>query len=209
MALEGTLYGTTWPPHQQAQPPAEDARTYALEAFREYLAGIYFRRRGGQNFRIPKEQIHIEQPDSFENLRFPAIAILPGNVEFNWLASNDGLIESTKDKYGDGTVLLWRGEHIEDLTLEIWEDTIAGRRAIRAAIAEALAPIEETSALRLRLDSYFGLVADFTQVSDQLIDDIDTAKGRRRALQVVRLAVPEVQLINYVTMQPVISVETV
>ena len=208
MALEGTPYGTTWPPHSPTQPPTEDARTYALEAFREYLATIAFRRRGGQVFRIPKEQIPLEQPDSFENFRFPAIAILPGNVEFNWLASNDGLIESTKDEHGDGTVLLWRGEHIEDLTLEIWEDTIAGRRAIRAAIAEALAPIEETSALRLRLDSYFGLVADFTQVSDQLIDDIDTAKGRRRALQVVRLAVPEVQLINYVTMQPVISVET-
>lgn len=209
MTISGSLHDSVWPPLPALAPAAADARTRALEALREYLSLVHFQRQGApRTFRIPKEQIHIEQPDSFENLRFPAVAFIAGVAPFDAVGlGGSEMLEDTRDLYGVGTVLLRRGEHIEELTMEVWEDTIPGRRALRAALSEALAPIEESSSLRLRLDDYYGLVADYAQLSSQVVDDIDTAKGRRRSLHVLRVAVPVVQLVRYAELQPQVIVE--
>jgi len=211
--LVGTIFGATYPLPIPPPPETDDARRHALEGLRSYMATLRFYRRGptkaqSNEFTVPEENILLEMPDAEKDLKFPAIAVIPGEGEHDSMGLGPPqLIEETADKFAPGTALLRLGEYIETITLEAWGSYRAERRALMVGLAQALRVLEQSYSLRLRLLNYYGCVAEFTLMKSRYVEDVDAALNRRRGWLMVGLRVPEVRLVNYTTLKPFVAVE--
>jgi hypothetical protein len=197
-------YGRVWPVRAEKPLPATDTRTIVLRRFRQFLSLLRFRRPGnapGQTieFRVPAENIHIEQPDNVKELRFPGIAILPGRGTSEPIGLGPPkVLEDTWNVYGADTVLVQQGEYTEDFTVEVWGSQRAERRALIAGISAALRSADDSYSTRIKLPEYYDRVCEFWLSGQQHIDDPDVVRGRRRGHLFVGMRVAEVQLINAV-----------
>ena len=213
--LKGVPFGEVWPPYPPRPLPDMDARTHALRRLRQFIAALDFSRTGNVNepaigYRVPKEQIHTEQPDEPQNLTMPAIAFLPGESTTDAFGLGPAKMEEdTADVFGEGLVLVVKHDYVEPFILEVWGASKAERRSLVAGLTEAFTSLEESGTLRLTLPDYFDRVAEFTFLGTKYIDDPEVIRGRRRAHLRVELRVPEVQLVPYKEIRPELVVETV
>ena len=208
-------YGRVWPVRAEKPLPDTDTRTIGLRRLAQFLSLLRFQRRGTVpgypiEFRIAPENIHIEQPDSEKELKFPAIGILPGRGTSEPLGIGPAkVMEKTWNQYGNGTVLVMQGEYIEDITIEVWGTHRAERRALVAGISAALRSSDDSYSTRIRLPEYYDQVVSFSLDGQQHIDDVDVVRGRRRGFLFVRMRLPEVQLINVNPLNPFVLVQDV
>lgn len=208
-------YGRVWPVRAEKPLPDTDTRTIGLRRLAQFLSLLRFNRRGtipGQpiEFKVAPENIHIEQPDSEKELKFPAIGILPGRGSTEPMGIGPAkVLEETWNQYQLGTVLVLQGEYIEDITIEVWGTHRAERRALIAGISAALRSSDDSYSTRIRLPEYYDQVVSFSLEGQQHIDDADVVRGRRRGFLFVTMRLPEVQLINVNPLNPFVLVEDV
>ncbi len=188
---------------EQPVPLDFDARTVALNTLATYLSLCRFSRTGGVGeqpivFRIPRDSIFPEQPDNVVDAPLPSIGVVANEGQHeNYNLGPPEVHDATADVYGKGTALVELGDYVEELNLEVWAATIPERRALTTGLREAFSPLEESSALRLKLPDYYDRIATFELIGTRRIED--TAHlGRRKAQLRVRLTVPEVALVRYV-----------
>lgn len=205
--------GQVYPPRPEQPLPDFDARTHALRRLREFLSVLDLHRTNTKGappikYRIPIANIHLEQPDSVVDLKFPGVAFLPGRAthEAYGLGAPD-ICEGTLDVYGVGTALAVLSDHVEQFTVELWASGRAERRSMVAGISTAMRSSATSYSIRLTLPSYFNQVASFALDSTQYIDDPDVVRGRRRAHLLVTMSVPEVALVNVERLHPLLAVE--
>lgn len=194
------------PPVPQPPLPQEDARTYALRAFGKWIGSLVFRRRMADGapadpFVITKDRFFIEQPDNVENMQMPCIAVLPGRGQYE--TRSMGPVEPDDSLVGpDGTSLLVPWDYVETLTVEVWASKIPERRALVAGIELAIGLYEGSTDLRLVLTDYWGMVASFSLMEREIIDDVETPRGRRRAHFMIQLRVPVVGAARFAWLDP-------
>lgn len=205
--LEGTPWGTA-----PARPlPDRDARYYALDALRTYVSLLVFSRTGPKGgspitFQVPRERFHIEQPDDVVDQKFPSMAIVAGRGrhEYTYLGGAD-VHDELRDVYMPGTTVLQQAEYVEAMTLEVWGSKIPERRSLMAGLKIALAPLEEGQGLRLKLPKYYDRVAEFVLLESQYVDEPDAIRNRRRGQLYLSLRVPEVALVDAITLRPMLT----
>jgi hypothetical protein len=210
------LAGTPWGEGLGVRAlPDKDPRYYALRALRRYLSLLDFSRTGTTvgmpvAFRVPAASIYTEQPDDVAGLVFPSLSLLAGRGVHASVDFGAGTVyESEIDRYAPGTTVLQQAEYTEQFTLEVWASHEPERRALMAGLKVALRPLQETDALRLKLPAYLDRVAEFTLLGSQYIEEPDIIRGRRRGHMYLELRVPEVQLVDAVTLVPVITLQVV
>jgi len=209
------FFGRANPRNKERPLPAYDARTHALMRFADFLAALEWSIPGNINepdkpLTIPRSDIYVDQPDDPASLNFPSIAFLParGTHDQYSLGPSD-LDEESFDKYGRGTALLRLGEYIELFMIEAWGSHVSERRSILAGVGAVLRISQRSNALQLSLPSYFDRIASFSLVDSQYIDDPDVVRGRRRGQVAIELRVPEVLLVDAITMKPCLCTEVV
>lgn len=192
-----------------------DARHVALETFATYLSLLTFARTGDPEmepiaYRIMREHIHTEQPGETVNHAYPTIVMLAGEgVHDRYGLGPPTILDETADVYAPGKALVELASYSELLNVEIWASNPAQRRGLVAGMLEAMMPLEESSALRLKLPEYFDRVATFEFDGERYIDDPDIVRGRFRAQLRIQLTVPEVALVKYGRQRVLVDVETV
>lgn len=207
------FFGRSNPRNKPRPLPAYDARTHALYRFADFLAALEWSKPGNEGeadipFRIPREDIYTEQPDDPTSLNFPSIAFLSARGQHDqYTLGPSDLLEDTYDKFGKGTVLLLQGEYIESFMLEAWGSHLYERRSILAGVQAVLRMNERSNALQLNLPAYYNRIASFTLIDSQHVDDPDVVRGRRRGQIAIELRVPEVVLVDAITMRPCLCVE--
>jgi hypothetical protein len=208
----GETFGNVFPPRPPVALPTIEARTAALRAFANYLATLRFMRPGfkgspfPEEFRVKREDIHVEQPDGVVDLRFPSIAFLGGRGTYDWFRlGGPYLFDETYNCFGPGTVLAWAGDYVEDFTIECWASKKPERRAMIAGIEAAMLRSESSTATRFELTEFFGVVASY-DLSQRELNEDEAVRNRRRAMLYVNLRVPVVELVNAVTLKPYVRV---
>lgn len=209
------FFGRVNPRGKERPLPAYDARTHALTRFRDFLAELEWSRPGNVGepeitYRIPKEDIYPDQPDDPASMNFPSLAFLPARgMHDQYTLGPSDLIEESFGMYGKNTVLLRQGEYIELFLVEAWGSHVSDRRSILAGIQAVMRMNQRSNALQLSLPNYYGRVASFSLVDSQYIDDPDVVRGRRRGQVAIELRVPEVMLVDAITMRPCLCIEIV
>jgi hypothetical protein len=189
-----------------------DGRTTALRVLGAYLAEIVFRRAGPTGgepiaFRFRDEDIHIEWPDHEDAMQFPSVVMLStGPADYNAIGLTAYYEEATKDVYAPGTVLYWSSEYTENIALEIWCNTKAERRAIKAGLEIALVPVQQMYGIRFSMPDYFNELVCFSLDTSEVYDEADGARGRRRLRMMLEMRFNQIALVNYTTMTPIACV---
>jgi len=216
MSIEtvGVPFGEVYPPRARPGLPHKDSRTIALEKFREFIATLVFRRTGSTSgepipFQVPSESIYIEQPDNVRDMTFPAIVFLPGRGSYleSERLGPAAILDETIDQFAPGTALLDLGEYTESFTIEVWGSKRGERRAMMAGLETTMLSQDDSYSLRFRLPELFGSSADFWLSEREVIDDLETARNRRRGHLYAGMSVCLVQLINVTELRPVVSVQ--
>lgn len=200
----------THEPPRHAEDQTEDGRTHALYRLRLYISLLLFYRRGDRGgppvpFRVPIENIHVEQPDDVKDLKLPAIAFLSAPAKHEERGLGPPTIDEASADAG-GTALAHASDHVEMLAVEVMSAYPAERRALLAGLRRALRASDRSYGIAMRLPSYHGAIAQFWLDESQPVDDPDVVRGRRRALLRVWLTVPELSLVRVPRMSPVASV---
>lgn len=210
-----SFFGRTTPCNKPRSLPAYDPRTHALHRFADFLAALEWSKTGNIDgpdiaYQIPREDIYTEQPDDPASLNFPSIAFLSARgLHDQYTLGPSQTIDETYEQFGRGTVLIHQGEYIETFMVEVWGSHIAERRSVLAGIEAVMRLNERSNALQLTLPDYFNRVASFSLIDSQYVDDPDVVRGRRRGQVAVELRVPEVLLVDAITMRPCLCVEVV
>lgn len=188
------------PPFPAFPLPDFDARTHALRALGQWLSSLRYMRtmapgQPPQEFAITPDRVFVEMPDNVERVDFPSIGILPGRGQYitRGIGGAD-VVEDTEGIAGPGTAMIVPYDYQELITVEGWGSKISERRSIVAAIETAIATYAGTTDLRLVLTEYFGLVATFSLMERENLDDLEVARGRRRVHLYVQLMVPVVRI---------------
>jgi hypothetical protein len=139
--------------------------------------------------------MYTEQPESGVKLAFPAFAILPNNHDPDapWLGP-PCILEDTWDRFGDDSVLVQRGEFVEELILDMWFKTRAQRRAVLAGMEESVFTTQQ-GPLYLTLPDYFDRIAVFDYKGSRRFDGDFAVKNRREAQVRLELRVEVVFLV--------------
>lgn len=201
-----------YPPRKRQPFPDKDSRTLALETFADFLSTLVFRRAGEKGgppipFRIPRQDIHVEQPDNVHDLRFPSISFLPGPGQYIEFGLGEADIrDDTLHLYGRGTVVIQPAEYQEVFVLEVWAAKSPERRAVVAGIEAALLSQQHSYALRLRLPQLFNSTATFALESRLLVES-QAERNRRVAQLNITLGVCVARLVNASELQPFVMVD--
>ena len=194
------------PPYPVIPLPDIDARTFALRALARWVSSLRYMRtmaRGqpAQEFAIEPDRVFVEMPDNVEVLDFPAVAFLPARGQYltRGLGGAD-IVEGTAGLGGPGSALIIPYDYQETFTIEGWGSKISERRSIVAAIEVAFGTYQGTTDLRLVLPDYYGLVAEFSLMERENLDDLEVARGRRRVHLYVQMLVPVVRLARFPTL---------
>lgn len=184
--------------------PDKDARTHALSVLARWFSALEYRRTMAPSapteaFYVPPERVFIEQPDNVEGLQFPAICILPGRGQYQ--TRGIGGAEPDEEVVTvDGLSVLVPYDYTELITVEVWGSKIAERRAMVAAIEAVAGSYEGSTDLRLVMHDYFGLVATFSLMERENLEDVETPRGRRRAHLYFQMMVPVAVAARYATL---------
>lgn len=201
-------FGTVFPQRPNPAPLAEDGRTVALKTLRKYFADLTFYRPGGRDersgarlpaipFQVPAERIHVEWPDDEVNLQLPSIAMLATQpADYEAIGMTVYIDESSRDRFGKGTVVIWLGEYVEELAVELWSDTKAHRRGMLVGIEQALSPYELMAGIRFLMPDYYDQLCCFELLTREVVDDEEAVRIRRKARFVVRLRFNCVAVVN-------------
>lgn len=204
-------YGSVWPPRPSQPLPDKDAREYALERFALFISLLVFRRtmapgQKARGFRIPRQRVHVYQPDDVEDVAFPAVAFIPGRGYHEEFGLGPAMpIEETADVYAPGTVLVRQSDYVETFTVEVLSAKHAIRRSVIAGLKQVLRSSEERLSTDLVLPDYYDQVAQFSMAESEYIEGPETVKNRRIGHLYVELRVPEVFLTNYVPLVPIVD----
>lgn len=196
----------TPPPFPEVPLPDFDARTQALRVLAQWFSSLAYRRtmapgEPSQPFAITPERVFIEQPDNVEGLQFPSIGILPGRGQYITRGLG-GAEPDDETATVDGLALLVPYDYAELITVEGWGSKIAERRSIVAAIEVAMGSFEGTTDLRLKMPDYFGLVATFSLMERENVDDLEVPRGRRRVHLFLQMTVPVVVSARFAFLDP-------
>lgn len=220
-AFQGTPFGNVYPAKELPIPSTIDGRTAALRLLRRYISELTFYRTGPLvseatastdrvygapiAFRIKEENIFIEAADKEVELSLPTIAIDPGKGIYNPIGLTAWNDPDTQDVYGKGTIVTWMSEYQETLTIEISASNRAERRALVLGLEQALNPTEQMSALRFKMDAYYGQLCAFS-LNAREFDDSEAMDGRRKARLEVDLTFTQCALVNYTEMNPMLGI---
>lgn len=210
--LDGTPFGAVFPPRDPPPLPAEDGRTNALRALKQYVTEIPFQfpNPPGPNkvLRLDPKRFLIETPESPKALLFPSIDVQEGESELKPIGLTPSIDESSVDVFKKGTALVRSYEYAERITLQVWADTRAMRRSLAAGLESMLNPSEEIGGIRLRMPNYFGQTVRFTPLSSARVDEAEmSGDRRRRATLLVLMEFEIVRLVNVVPMNPSVIVQ--
>jgi hypothetical protein len=219
--IQGTPFGAVYPARAAAEFPAIDGRTAGLRVLRRYISELTFHRPGDAGsprlipFRIPLDDIHVEQPDNVVNLlketkpggTNAAVVFVPGAGQYLPVGLSTFLEEETRDKFGKDTALQVQSEYQENVTLECWATDKPTRRAMVAGLEAALVPTEQMYGIRFRMPDYFDQPVCFSLDSGMRPDDPDTVRNRRWAHMIVEMRFDVVRLVNVETLRPVAAVD--
>jgi hypothetical protein len=206
--VAGRWFGDVYPAREDRPLPDYDARSHALRRLAEFLSKLDFATTGNvgeapRAFQIPFESVHRGQPPDPRDLAFPSIAFIPSRGVHDGIRLGPArLVDETRDRYAPGTALLALGEYVEPFLVEAWGKSNPQRRALLAGVASALRLGQRSTALRLTLPRYYDLVASFSLVESQYVDDPDVIRGRMRGQLLVELRVPEVVLVDAASFRP-------
>jgi len=192
--------------------PSYDGRTAALERLRLFCSLLRFRRRSAKGeqaieFRVRFEDVLTEWPDNEHELHLPAIAFTPGIQTQESYLGPPIVDETSIDVFGKGTALQRLADTVEPFMVEVWGASKAERQALVVGLKVALRGGEDSYALRLSLPNYYNLVASFSLDEVQNYDDADIVRNRRRAGLRVTMTVPEVRLVSYPALRPLVEVD--
>ncbi len=188
-----------------------DARTAALLRLRLFISLLRCFRQGDRGappveFRVPIANIHEEWPDDEIELKLPAVAFLPGPGSHSPIGLGEPeACEESLDVFAPNTVLEQTGEYREQIGVEAWAHGKAERRGLVAALKQAFTSAEGSYAIRMRLPDYYDQIATFVLDESLYVDEPDVVRGRRRALLRTTLIVPEVRLVSYPLMIPIVG----
>lgn len=213
--LLGHWFGEVYPERREGALPPTTARDHALRRLREFFSLLVFSRKGTDaehpiSFRVPIERVFTEQPDNIPDLSFPALGFIPSRgIHSSYGLGPADFLEDSFDAYGPGTALLLQGEYSETFQVETWATHPAERLALQAGVQGALRVSQRSQALTLTLPGYYDRVATFRLDESQNFDDPDLVRNRRRGQLQVMLVVPEVLLVDAVTLRPAARVQVV
>ena len=115
--LFGTPWGAVFPERANPPPLSFDGRSVALGILRRYLSEITFRRPGGRDargealspidFKIEQKDIQIGWPDYEKEMNYPSLVFLHGPGDYDMIGLTSYVEETTRDRYGLGTVVMW------------------------------------------------------------------------------------------------------
>lgn len=180
-----------------------DVREVALEQLRDYLASIDIALPDGRTFRLPKEDVLIaaaDDPGGNGDMQLPAIGMSGSPAETEqWTPDID---DDSLGIRGPGTALAWTGNYSERVIVELWTESEPQRRAVLRAMKVAFNPAEQTSTLILESQRYYGLGIRYSLFSVQVVEDAEAVRNRWRALLVLDIDAPEVQLVFMNRLQP-------
>jgi hypothetical protein len=201
--IQGTPIGQVFPGRGNPGNPPLDGRTAALRVLGAYLTGLVFCRPGqvGGNpvfFSIPPENFYEERPGPEEDLNFPSIACMNGDVTnrprgMGPMRAN----AATKDVFGIGTVLVPQEEREEVIPLEVWSSQLPELRGMVAKLEQAFNPTAERQGFIVVMPDYYGQTARFMLERVEWPDD-GAVKNRRMCRLYVFVAFDVVRLVNYV-----------
>lgn len=211
----GNPFGNVFPQRARdvAKLPREDPRTIALRMLALYISELTFYRPGGLEIgaqsiplRIPLERIYVEQPDDDVDMVLPCMVFTQtGNEDYQSIGLNSDLDEASRDKYGYGTILQIQYDHVETLTLEVWTNKKPERRCLIAGLQTAMVPTEAMYGVRFRMPDYYDQPVVFTLNKTNRPDD-QAIRGRRIAKLEFEMRFEVVNLVNYLPIQPIITV---
>lgn len=207
--LFGTPFGRLYPPRPAPPPLAVDGRTVALRILQQYVCALVFFLPMGEGrpprpFRITPDRFFIEWPDYEQDQLFPSITVLSNTASYDVIGLTAYVEESTRDKYGQGTVLQWQAEYNEHIKLEVRASKRAERRSIVAALETAFSPTEQMSGVRFKMPDYFNELVCFTLWNRALFDEPDAARNRRRAQIELEMRFNIVALVRYAPFSPLV-----
>jgi len=212
--LIGTPTDNVFPRRPIAGVPPIDGRSVALKALGVYLTSLPYARVGqiGGNpvyFGIPYENYFIDRQAEPNELPFPSIAATDGPVESKKRGFQPQPNYSTRDQFGQGTILYMHEEREEIVPLEVWSSTHPELRSIVATIEAAFHPTQERNGFLLRLPDYYWQSARFMLERTEWAEEASAVKNRRMAKIHVWMSYDVVHLVNYVTMlqQSVVDTE--
>jgi hypothetical protein len=161
-----------------------------------------------KDLKICEDSFFIEAADSVDSAKLPAIAIIPSKGTYNSIGLTSYLDETTRDRYGKGSVIQWQSEYQEFFTLQIWAANKPMRRALIAGLETSLTPTEYMYGIRFRMPDYWDEMVCFTLGSRTNIDDDLSMKGKWRANLEIEMRFNVVSLVNYEPVQPILTVTT-
>lgn len=216
--IEGTPFGTVYPPRAKATLPVVDPRTAALRVLRRYVSELTFHRPGNYDkirdvygppiaFHIAEDRFHIERPDNVEDVVFPSIVVEGAEEKYESIGLGTDYDESTIDKFGRGTVLQTQYEQMEMLTLEMWCTKKPERRALIAGLQVSLIPTETMYGIRFKMPDYYDQTVVFTPWSNTRTDADEVVQGRRIARMKLEMRFNVVALVNYAPFRPYVLLE--
>lgn len=195
-----------------ADRPTQDARTAALDRLKLFVSLLRFFRRGDRGgapceFRVPLENVLEEWPDAEKDLKLPSVAFLAGpGIHEAVSLGPPVLCEESVGVYGPGTALEQTGVYREQLGVEAWAHGKAERRGLIAGLQLAFTSAPGSYAIRTKLPAYYDQIATFMLDETVYSDDPDVVRGRRRGTLRVTMLVPEVRLVRYPELRPLVEV---
>lgn len=191
-----------------------DGRTAGLRVLARYISELTFLREGDAGrpvvpFVVKEDDIHIEWPDQEEDLVYPSMAFVQvEDGEYQPIGLTALILEETRDKFGNGTVLQQQSQYVETLSLECHASLKPERRAMRIGLEEALVPTEQMYGIRFRMPAYYDQIVTFSLGAIRLDDSPDAARHRRVARLSLEMTYNVVALVNYAELRPMVNVNT-
>lgn len=206
-------------PDRKMRPlPDKGARYHSMLQLREFFSRLVYQRtnaKGTQAFQVPKDHIHIYQPDNVaEDPIKMGISFVPGSYSYDekWVYALGELEaeEETIDKYAPGTVIFTLGYYVEDFTVQSWATKYATVRALNEGNRHAMRVMASNGGngqLQLNCPDYYDQVACFQIISGPGYspDLVSEVQGKRMAELQVELWVPEVALLDYRHMRVILD----
>lgn len=213
--LVGTPWGDTFPSRPPAPPPVRDGRTAALTILQRYISELTFLRVGDAHepvipFQVPIDRIFIEWPDNEEQIKLmPRIALLSGgDVEYEGVGMGNWVDEKSTNVFAKNTMIQVQAQTVETIFIDIICATKQERRAILDGIITSLNPTEFMAGVRFKMPDYYNEVVTFVVMKKQILEDEDSARGRRVGRIHVQMYFHQVALVNAEPLIPEMTVLT-
>jgi hypothetical protein len=180
-----------------------DARTALTRGLAEYLAQIVFPAPGGRELRFDKVLDTWAEPE--DGAKFPRAIVYGTGIGIYDAGSLTPDLPTARNRLPapDGRYLISSCAFVQDLTVEVWANDPAARRAIAAGLESALLPVDWMFGFVLELPFYFNERATYTLKDMAYPDNEQDAMRRyRKAVFTITGEVPVVNLFTYPLAKP-------